>query len=186
MQLIFKAASIGLTPLSNPVPPFTLFYAKWSILLVSIRTFPLTSLISNTCIFSGPPSCTGLKNHLAPRQLVCIMIFIHMMSLPGPPSGAIFSANPGCFSAGSYILHRVRKTLAIKDVLFRLYIHVPEFSGLVVTTIFSLNNTLFIVGLLTIKYSNFWTLHILDIYPTSTLHRVRKTFAIRWSLSVAF
>ncbi len=25
-----------------------------------------------------------------------LMTLIHMMSLPGPPSGAIISANPGC------------------------------------------------------------------------------------------
>ena len=56
--------------------------------IIVVRLQPL----NNSWVQDGS---TGLKNHLAPRQLVCIMIFIHMMSLPGPPSGAIFSANPG-------------------------------------------------------------------------------------------
>ncbi len=33
------------------------------------------------------------------QPLVCIMISIHVMSLPGPPSGGIFSAIPGWYNA---------------------------------------------------------------------------------------
>ena len=98
MHIIFKAASGGLTPYLIQYHPLHHFMLNSLFSGSEFGHFHLLPLyvIHVLLFFSEPPSCTGLLNHLAPRQLVCIMIFILMMSLPGPPSSAIFSANPGC------------------------------------------------------------------------------------------
>ncbi len=83
MHIIFKAASGGLTPYLIQYHPLHCFMPNSLFSGSEFGHFNLLPLLCNTCIFSGPPSCTGLKNHLAPRQLVYIMIFFHMMSLPG-------------------------------------------------------------------------------------------------------
>ncbi len=95
MHVIFKAASGGPTPYLIQYQPLHCFMLNILFSGPEFGHFHLLPLYVIPVISSGPSSCTGLKNHLAPRQLVCIMISIHVMLLPGPPSGAIFSANPG-------------------------------------------------------------------------------------------
>ena len=76
--------------------------------IVVVRLLPLhnswgqngSSICKTLVFFSEPPSCTGSKNHLAPRQLVCIMIFIHMMSFLGPHRVQYFLLTQGGFTQG--------------------------------------------------------------------------------------
>ncbi len=56
----------------------------------------------------GAQEVTSLLNHLAPRQIVCIMIFIHVMSLPGPHRVQYFLLTQGvlqvhCSSIWDYL-----------------------------------------------------------------------------------